>query len=867
MILTDSKRSITKVDVSSDNSFAEAEWWLLVGMKDPLVGQKKDYRETFYPPTSDKIQNLVSWGWDYDNPWIFRSIVHPGWRIKSQDELIKLAKRVLEYSNIDSPDKGAALCVLAYRFLEEPVKNCEQAEWLLEEVRKYVNRAEETANPNPHVVRWKISNQYIVAKLLHSSGNLLAAAEDFWRCAQMDFSLFSPLIATKIVDASFQAGWLYLNRNNDYEMAKKAWKHGIRIAYKAVKGSWGEIIGNYEKPFDFGLYEASLIMDFADKCAKGSQYLQQLSLHPGKATNLLFYSPIGNLNNELKECSRQLTEYCRILVEQDKRLSEYDCQLTDRNKQLAESNQKLAEREQLLAELNLQIAESNKLLADSNKLLAECNKMLAERAQQLTERGEQLAERGQQLAERDQQLAESYNMLAEREQLIAESERLYMEGCRHLAERDQQLAEKDQQLAEKERQLAERNQQLANRDSKIQEFKNSYSWRITSPVRYLADKVLPLASKVNDVVKPKPEIQAGVPCFKPHQVKLLHPVQQNRPRIVHALGNFMTGGSSQLVVDLIEHLGHIYEQEIIISYKHQNDSYTGIPIHAYTDLHSPDKVIKILVEFRPSLMHIHYWGDSDKPWYEQIFSAAESYGCKIIENVNTPVEPFLSKAVDHYVYVSNYVYDTFGQRNEKSSVIYPGSNFDIFTRKKRELPDNCIGMVYRLEKDKLNEQSIDVFIKVAQRRPETKVLIVGGGSFLEPYKNAVNLAGVTESFVFTDYVSYQSLPSLYEQMSIFVAPVWQESFGQVSPFAMNMGIVVVGYNIGALSEIIGTTELLAQPGDSDKLADIIIELLNNRKKRISIGEYNRERARKLYSVEVMVERYKKIYQSLLENSN
>jgi glycosyltransferase involved in cell wall biosynthesis len=311
----------------------------------------------------------------------------------------------------------------------------------------------------------------------------------------------------------------------------------------------------------------------------------------------------------------------------------------------------------------------------------------------------------------------------------------------------------------------------------------------------------------------------------------------------------------------------LYEQEIITSYKHSTDSYTGVPIHAYPDLHSPDKIIKYLEEYRPSLIHIHYWGDTDKPWYEQIFSASERYGCKIIENINTPVEPFLSKAVEHYVYVSNYVYDTFGQRNEKSSVIYPGCNFDIFTSKKQVPPDNCIGMVYRLEKDKLNEQSIDVFIKVAQRRPETKVLIVGGGSYLEPYKNAVNLAGVTESFIFTDYVSYQSLPSLYEQMSIFVAPVWQESFGQVSPFAMNMGIVVVGYNIGALSEIIGTTELLAPPGDSDKLADIIIELLNNRNKRISIGAYNRERARKLYSIEVMVNSYKINYQSLLDNNN
>ncbi|MGG2018651.1 glycosyltransferase, partial [Pseudomonas sp. S8] len=125
-------------------------------------------------------------------------------------------------------------------------------------------------------------------------------------------------------------------------------------------------------------------------------------------------------------------------------------------------------------------------------------------------------------------------------------------------------------------------------------------------------------------------------------------------------------------------------------------------------------------------------------------------------------------------------------------------------------------MVYRLETDKLNADSITPFIKAVQKRPQTRVLIVGGGSLMETFKEAVNSAGVSDNFEFTGYVAYSQLPDLYRRMKLFVAPVWKESFGQVSPFAMRMHVPVVGYDIGAIGEIVDDSSLLAPYGDADK---------------------------------------------------
>ena len=175
-------------------------------------------------------------------------------------------------------------------------------------------------------------------------------------------------------------------------------------------------------------------------------------------------------------------------------------------------------------------------------------------------------------------------------------------------------------------------------------------------------------------------------------------------------------------------------------------------------------------------------------------------------------------------------------------------------------------MVYRLESDKLNENSIDVFIKIAQQRPTIKVLIVGGGTFFNPYRKAVYDAHLENCFEFSGYVDYDKLPSLYKQMSIFVAPVWKESFGQVSSFAMNMGLPVVGYRVGGLVEIVDDDSLLATPGDSDELAGLILRLLDDPERMHRIGQRNRERVQSHFSVEAMVESYRQLYAEVLEEN-
>lgn len=348
-----------------------------------------------------------------------------------------------------------------------------------------------------------------------------------------------------------------------------------------------------------------------------------------------------------------------------------------------------------------------------------------------------------------------------------------------------------------------------------------------------------------------------------YRVRQPQPVSDSRPVVLHAIANFCLGGSSRLVVDLLESLGDGFDQVVVTRYVPSPPAYVNLTIYEYGYPLDASPFETLIRHHKPDFVHIHYWGDCDQDWYDLVFHACEKHGVRVIQNINTPVAPYRSVAISRNVYVSDFVRQTYGQTDGLSMVIHPGSDLEHFSVSEQIVPaDDCIGMVYRLESDKLNASSIDVFIKVAQRRPQTRCLIVGDGSLRPVFEKAVGVAGVQNNFVFTGYVPYQDLPSYYRKMSVFVAPVWKESFGQVSSFAMNMYLPVVGFAVGAIPTIVGDDTLLAQYGDSDGLADCIVALLDDRQRRLAIGHRNHEKAQAEYSVEAMVNGYRQLYASM-----
>jgi len=243
-----------------------AEWWLAVAMKSPISAGRDGYRESAYPGTpSDAAYHLTSFGRDYDNPWLVRSIVSIGARATRPSLLRRLARAVIETGRPGSPGVGAALCVLAYRELErfeEGTGDARSARELLAALDEYDGRADDS----PHGWRWRISNRYAAGLLLLCLGDRATARGVFENCASMDCLRFSPLLASKTIDAAFQAGTIAA-ADGDAEGSRAMWTRGVREARRVLSGEWLNVLGDPERPVVFGLPEVAIVADAAGRCA------------------------------------------------------------------------------------------------------------------------------------------------------------------------------------------------------------------------------------------------------------------------------------------------------------------------------------------------------------------------------------------------------------------------------------------------------------------------------------------------------------------------------------------------------------------------------------------------------------------------
>jgi len=62
-------------------------------------------------------------------------------------------------------------------------------------------------------------------------------------------------------------------------------------------------------------------------------------------------------------------------------------------------------------------------------------------------------------------------------------------------------------------------------------------------------------------------------------------------------------------------------------------------------------------------------------------------------------------------------------RNER--IVYFGVDTNEFLPATAKHCNNAVGMIYRLWNDKLDQSTIELFIKLVERRPQTLVYIIG----------------------------------------------------------------------------------------------------------------------------------------------
>ncbi len=182
-----------------------------------------------------------------------------------------------------------------------------------------------------------------------------------------------------------------------------------------------------------------------------------------------------------------------------------------------------------------------------------------------------------------------------------------------------------------------------------------------------------------------------------------------------------------------------------------------------------------------------------------------------------------------------------------------------------EFQDGKLNILFvgRPEKRKGLDHLVHAFAQVKRQRPEARLIVVGAGRFGR-YERKARSMGLTD-VVFRGYVSAEELPRYHHTADVFCAPATGfESQGIVLLEAMAAGLPIVASNIEGYAGVLthGVEGLLVLPGDEATLAQALVSLLDDDKRRRQMSELARQRARE-FSWERVSQQVISYYERLL----
>ncbi len=157
---------------------------------------------------------------------------------------------------------------------------------------------------------------------------------------------------------------------------------------------------------------------------------------------------------------------------------------------------------------------------------------------------------------------------------------------------------------------------------------------------------------------------------------------------------------------------------------------------------------------------------------------------------------------------------------------------------------------------------VKVFYDVQKTIP-CRLVFIGDGPEREPIEKMCSDLGVRSLVTFLGEQEY--VADILPAADCFLLPSEHESFGLSALEAMSCGVPVIASNIGGLHEVIddGTTGHLCGPNETGCMTEILLELLTDEAERKNMGIRSRERAKREFGKDKIIEQYISIYNKIL----
>jgi glycosyltransferase involved in cell wall biosynthesis len=133
--------------------------------------------------------------------------------------------------------------------------------------------------------------------------------------------------------------------------------------------------------------------------------------------------------------------------------------------------------------------------------------------------------------------------------------------------------------------------------------------------------------------------------------------------------------------------------------------------------------------------------------------------------------------------------------------------------------------------------------RVVKECPGARLILGGDGLLLDEFQRQTEKLGVSDHVTFAGRIPWDEAPLFLANADIFVLPSVQDQYGNVDGLptvlleAMSSGLAVIACDIGGVNLVLqdGKNGCLIPPGDVQALADAMLELARNPKRRQELG--------------------------------
>lgn len=353
-------------------------------------------------------------------------------------------------------------------------------------------------------------------------------------------------------------------------------------------------------------------------------------------------------------------------------------------------------------------------------------------------------------------------------------------------------------------------------------------------------------------------------------------------KVLYVITGLGLGGAEKVVADLADQMvlrGHevkiaYLKGDAIVKPKSQNVELIYLGLESSAKLFPVAyKYRNLIKSYQPDVVHAHMIHANIFARLCRVFSKVPKLICtahnsneggkvrmlayrmtNFLSNLNTNVSNEATKAlidkkafkIDEVITVYNGI-DLAKFSNKYSKGYIHSSNYNFLS-------------VGRFNEQKDYPNLLKAISIVVQNNQNVHFNIAGDGDLREEIERLIIQLDIQK------YVTLlgrrNDIPELMSKADCFILPSKYEGFGLVVAEAMACGIFVIGTDCGGVKEVMGNCGILVQPGNSEVLADVIIQFITMDYEKIAKNNVNAsEYIQKNFDLNKIIDRWMDIYES------